>query len=363
MSDKNASVSAYRSPAPLLARQLRGILREFIMSLSLIDFIAYSAVIFTAFVIIRYFIELLQISNLKRRAVFITGCDTGFGHDLAIRCLQHGMPVFAGCLTVKGSENLEKVSKLLSGKLRVIIMDVTKKEDILKARKILEDECPQYGGLHGLVNNAGITSKEAYDDFLTLEDYKKVADVNTWGVIQVTHELKHLVKKTKGRIVTVASICARVVLPSNGPYNVAKHAVAAYCDTIRQELRLFGVSVHILEPGFFKTPLIDFPKMRAEMSKGWTDAPKHVREEYGEEFYKKSEELSLDFLQTVSSDRIDYVIDAYFHALTAVFPRPRYQVGWDSILLFIPFSLIPTPIQDLVYKVAALRLPKPAACR
>lgn len=62
-------------------------------------------------------------------------------------------------------------------------------------------------------------------------------------------------------MVTVASICARVGLPGLGPYSVSKYGVSAYCDVIRQELRPFGISVHVLEPGFFNTPLINREKI------------------------------------------------------------------------------------------------------
>lgn len=49
--------------------------------------------------IARYLWELVELPSLRRRAVFITGADTGFGHLLALKCARHGIPVFAGCLT------------------------------------------------------------------------------------------------------------------------------------------------------------------------------------------------------------------------------------------------------------------------
>ncbi|VDK82043.1 unnamed protein product [Cylicostephanus goldi] len=107
--------------------------------------------------------------------------------------------------------------------------------------------------MHGVVNNAGILGTAFFDDFLTLEDYKKVAEVDTWGVIRVTHALKPLVKRTRGRIVTVTSGFSRIGMPGVGPYTAAKFALTGYCEVIRAELRMFGVSVHIIEPGFVKT--------------------------------------------------------------------------------------------------------------
>ncbi len=88
-------------------------------------------------------------------------------------------------------------------------------------------------GLWGVVNNAGIVGHFGPDDFLSVEDYQRVLDVNTLGTIRVTQAFKSLVKKTKGRIVTVASVYGRVPGHGLGPYVVSKFAVEAYCDAIR----------------------------------------------------------------------------------------------------------------------------------
>lgn len=73
------------------------------------------------------------------------------------------------------------------------------------------------------------------------------------GVIKVTHAFKHLLKRSKGRIVNVGSITSKLPMPSIAPYSVSKMAVAAYTDTIRAEYSQWGIKVAMLEPGFFKT--------------------------------------------------------------------------------------------------------------
>lgn len=54
-----------------------------------------------AYYVLRYLWELLTVDNLTKKAVFITGCDSGFGRMIAMKCAQNGMPTFAGCLTEK----------------------------------------------------------------------------------------------------------------------------------------------------------------------------------------------------------------------------------------------------------------------
>uniref|UniRef100_A0A0K0CYK1 Retinol dehydrogenase 11 n=1 Tax=Angiostrongylus cantonensis TaxID=6313 RepID=A0A0K0CYK1_ANGCA len=213
-------------------------------------------------------------------------------------------------------------------------------------------------GLHGVVNNAGVLGNTFFDDFLTIEDYKRTADVNLWGAIRIVQAFKPLVK---GRIVTTTSICGRYALMGTGPYTVSKFALTGYCDTIRTELRLFGVSVHVLEPGFFTTHLTS----RKNVEVGFLAAlscPEEVKLEYGKEFFYKMRKKTFWLLGLMSSRQINHVTEAYYHALTAVYPRARYHVGWDSILVFTPLSIFPTELQDLITRILLLvmKIPSPA---
>ncbi|CAI4221777.1 unnamed protein product [Auanema sp. JU1783] len=310
---------------------------------------------------LRFIWEKIQIRNLTRKPVFITGCDSGFGYHLAIKCLSRGMPVFAGCFSQQGVDKLINDSKNYNGSLNVFLLDVTNDVSVNNVRNYLESATAEYGGLHAVVNNAGIVGNSFFSDFLTIKDYKEVCEVNLFGVIRVTEAFKSLVKRTKGRIVTVSSICSRVGIMGIGPYTVSKFGVSGYCDVIRQELRMWGVSVHVLEPGFFRTPLIDKTNIERQLDQVWLKCPQQVQEEYGEQFFREGREKTNDLLQGISSPHIEWVVDAYFHAITAYFPRLRYQIGWDANFLFIPLSFIPSRIQDVIFSFTekAIRLPQP----
>ncbi|ULU12467.1 hypothetical protein L5515_001703 [Caenorhabditis briggsae] len=347
---------------PVINTTMFGLL-YWVLGLTVLEALLCFGVIFAFFLLIRYCLETVSIDNLSKRAVFITGCDTGFGRGLALKCLEHGMPVFAGCLTKQGIESLSAEARKSIGNgrsLDAFLMDVTSDESVEKTAKRLEEKCEKFGGLHAVVNNAGITGKHIADDFLDMREYLKVVEINLWGPVRTTMAVKKLLKKARGRVVQVASICARVGLPGLGPYTVSKYGVSAYCDVIRQELRAFGISVHILEPGFFDTPLINRQKIDAEISEAWEQAPSDVKAQYGEKFFNDARQSTQMFLNSIASSQISLVVDAYFHAITAKYPRSRYQIGWDSILLFIPFSYLPTGLQDYIFAAAGLFLPKPA---
>lgn len=82
--------------------------------------------------------------NPQGRAVFITGCDSGFGHELAKRLDHMGFIVFAACLFPDG-EGAQSLVRKCSSQLKVIKVDVTQDEDVEQAKKIIENNLPEKG--------------------------------------------------------------------------------------------------------------------------------------------------------------------------------------------------------------------------
>ena len=239
------------------------------------------------------------------------------------------MQVLAACLTTDGVNSLKKESK----RITAFQMDVRSEESIQNSRSTVEAVCNKYGGLHGIVNNAGITGNPIWGDFLRPEDYSLVFDVNVMGIIRVTQAFMDLVKKAKGRIVNTASICGRVALPNLGPYTISKYGVEAYSDTLRIEQSVFGITVSIIEPGFFKTPMIDPDRIIKSAEFMWNRASEETRKEYGDELFGEAKKVMVKHLVYRSNPNTHLVVDAYFHALTSARPKTRYHVGWDSKLV------------------------------
>ncbi|KAK6048564.1 oxidoreductase, short chain dehydrogenase/reductase family protein [Cooperia oncophora] len=235
------------------------------------------------YIIARYIWELFEIEDFSRKAVLITGCDSGFGRELALRCIEKGFTVFAGCLTEKGQESLKK--ECPSKKLHTLPLDVASDESVESARKYVDEQLKLGLELWGLVNNAGIFSCYGPDDWTKVSDYINAAQVNTFGVIRVTHAFKKYIKQSVGRIVTVTSVNGRLSTPTGGPYVVSKYGAEAYMDAIRQELHVNGVKVSILEPGVFRTPLLDEQAMVNRIESVWSKLDDETKEEYGE-YYK-----------------------------------------------------------------------------
>jgi len=191
------------------------------------------------------------------KVIVCIGSSTGFGNAFVLRCVSEGMIVFAGCRSPSGVADLIEACAGLPGRVLPFPLDVTSEEslnafvDFVQAN--LHPLHPHHG-IDALVNNAGV-GRLGQDEWLSAEDYDAVWRVNTLGTIKATHAFYPLLKKGRGRIVFVSSICGRVALPAFGPYTVSKFATEAYADTVRRELAPFGVRVSVMEPGFFRTPL------------------------------------------------------------------------------------------------------------
>nr|CAD2193392.1 unnamed protein product [Meloidogyne enterolobii] len=320
--------------------------------------------IFFAF---RGLIRRIKVNNLEHKSVLITGCDSGFGFDLAIKCFNKGLCVFAACLSDEGMKALEKEAskqkEKTNGILHLFQMDVRNEKSVANGLKFVESKLQSNAGIHALVNNAGIVGNTAWDDWLVPDDYQQVWEVNTMGMIRVTQTFKRLIKLEKGsRIVFMASTCARVALPTLGPYNVSKYAIEAYADTIRSELLIFDVKVCILEPGFFKTPLTSVERNLAMFEKLWLRASENVKNDYGQQLYEFSKKNLLFLIDPKNlSSKTELVVNAYWEAISSEWPKRRYQIGNDFNFFFLPFACLPADIQDLFYKLASIiiRTPKP----
>ncbi|XP_063300829.1 retinol dehydrogenase 7-like [Pelobates fuscus] len=308
-------------------------------------------VIFILILVYRWHRHSYILQNLSDKYVLITGCDTGFGNLLAKQLDQRGMRVLAACLTDKGAEDLKKET---SSRLQTAILDVTNIQNVSSVAKWVAGIVNEKG-LWGLVNNAGISIPIAPNEWLTKEDFFRILNVNLLGTVDVTLKMLPLIRKARGRVVNVASICGRISICGGG-YCLSKYAVESFSDSIRRDMMPFGVKISIVEPGFFKTRVADASLQKEALTNIWAKATEEVRRTYGQNYYDKycsTVEQSLE----KCSPNLFLVTDCIEHALTAVYPKTRYSAGWDAKLFFIPLSYLPTSWVDFLI---SLRQTKPA---
>jgi len=229
--------------------------------------------------------------------------------------------VFAGCLTRDGVDRFENDPNFQG---MAFIMDVTKDEDVEKAKQIVKDN----GGLDGLVNNAGIAIGGLFD-WIPIDDMKKVFEVNYWGVVRVTKAMLPLLKKSSdGRIVNITSILGRISGPYASIYNSSKYAAEAFSDSLRLEVKPWGVSVHIIEPTFYNTAIANEKVVKTIFTKYWNDQPQETKDEITESRFKSFLDATYGALK-ITQD-VSEVTGRIKHALLAQYPRRRYVTGHES---------------------------------
>ncbi|HEY7923524.1 MAG TPA: SDR family oxidoreductase, partial [Vicinamibacteria bacterium] len=171
------------------------------------------------------------------RTALVTGASSGIGAACAARLVRSGWRVLAG-VRRKGDapEGTEEVQ-----------LDVTDAAQIKAAADGVEE-------LHALVNNAGIAIAMPLE-FVPLDELRHQLEVNVVGQVAVTQAFLPVLRRARGRIVFVGSIAGRSALPFLGPYAASKHALEAIADSLRVELRPWGIHVAIVEPGSIRTPI------------------------------------------------------------------------------------------------------------
>ncbi|XP_072703662.1 retinol dehydrogenase 16-like [Ciconia boyciana] len=310
-----------------------------------------AAVLVGLYLLWRWHRERQTVPKLSEKYVLITGCDSGFGNLLARQLDTRGLRVLAACLTETGAARLRAAA---SPRLQTVLLDVTSSHSIAAATAWVREHVGDRG-LWGLVNNAGTAIPTAPNEWLTKDDFVKVLDINLVGLIEVTLSLLPLVRQAQGRVVNVASVMGRLA-SFGGGYCISKFGVEAFSDTLRREMRPFGVRVSIIEPGSFRTGMIDPATVVKGFRHIWDRLPAETQAAYGHHYletYAKSTVL----LHRLSSSRLSHVTGVIEHALLACFPHSRYAAGWDARLVFLPLSYCPAWLTDATI---SLFLPVPA---
>ncbi|XP_003495176.1 estradiol 17-beta-dehydrogenase 2 [Cricetulus griseus] len=282
---------------------------------------------------------------VDQKAVLVTGADSGFGHALVKHLDKLGFTVFAGVLDAKGS-GAEELRKTCSDRLSVLQMDVTKLEQIEDAHsKVMEKT--QDKGLWALVNNAGIFHFPIDGELIPMTSYRKCMAVNFFGAVEVTKVFLPLLRKSKGRLVNVSSMGAKVPIQLVAAYCSTKAALTMFSSIIRQELCKWGVKVAIIQPGGFQTNLSGTPEMWSKMEKEILDhLSQETQDDYGQDYIHTQ-----NFLQTMrdrSFPDISPVIGDIQHAISARNPSSFYFPGRLTYLWICFISYFPTSLVDYI---------------
>jgi NAD(P)-dependent dehydrogenase (short-subunit alcohol dehydrogenase family) len=187
----------------------------------------------------------MQSAAPEKPVWFITGCSTGFGHELAKHVLALGYRVVVTARVRGAVHGLAEMGDALA-----LELDVTDQRQVDSAISAAEDK---FGCIDVLVNNAGIGYFAAVEESEEAQ-IQKVFEVNFFGLSRMIHAvLPGMRKRRKGFIVNLSSIGGLCAFPALGYYNATKFAVEGLSEALWQETEPLGIRVMLVEPSGFRT--------------------------------------------------------------------------------------------------------------
>jgi NAD(P)-dependent dehydrogenase (short-subunit alcohol dehydrogenase family) len=183
------------------------------------------------------------------RIVLVTGASSGIGEAIATRLAKDGHRVFGTSRKGSGPR----------GAVEMIALDVTSDDSV---RSCVEKILREAGRIDVLVNNAGYLLSGAIEE-ATLEEARAELETNFFGIVRMVKAVLPSMRRARaGHVVAVSSLAGLVPVPFWGFYNASKFAVEGYMETLRHELKPFGIKVALVEPGPIHTPFYENPRAK-----------------------------------------------------------------------------------------------------
>ncbi|HEY4596948.1 MAG TPA: SDR family NAD(P)-dependent oxidoreductase [Thermoanaerobaculia bacterium] len=192
---------------------------------------------------------------LEGTVALVTGASSGIGEATARALAELGAAV---ALVARRKERLEKLASEISSRTLVLETDVTQRDQAFAA---VERTVAELGRLDTVINNAGVMLLGPIVG-APVEEWERMVHLNLLGLLYTAHAaLPHLLKAAENGprrvadLVNISSVAGRVAREGSGVYNLTKHGVGAFSESLRQEVTTRHVRVSLVEPGAVETEL------------------------------------------------------------------------------------------------------------
>ena len=253
-----------------------------------------------------------------KKTALVTGAHVGIGRNIADTLAVAGYQVF-------GTSRSDRPNRKGVSMLR---LDVRDEHEVRKSINQLTNEV---GPIDLLVSNAGLTVVAPSEE-LPIDVAKDMMDVNFFGTARIANAvLPGMRDRQAGHLIFISSLAGQMGVPGQGYYCATKHAIEGYADGLRAEVKPFGIKVTILEPGSFRTKIIE---KSAEPEWPTISAYDGIRERLRDviaEATKKGEDPQL-------------LADLCLKVATTASPRLRYRVDTDGKRAMFFKSMMPESI-------------------
>jgi NADP-dependent 3-hydroxy acid dehydrogenase YdfG len=251
--------------------------------------------------------------ELNGTVALVTGASSGIGEATARELARRGATVAIAARRKDRLDALAQEIEQAGGRALAIQTDVT---DQAQAGRLVSQTVEQLGRLDTVVNNAGVMLLGPVED-APVEEWDRMIALNLQGLLYVAHAaLPHLLAAAEDEprhvadLVNISSVAGRTARKGSGVYNLTKHGVGAFSESLRQEVTGRHVRVSIVEPGAVVTEL-----------------PDHIREEIRDQMMGRFSDIERLESEDIA-DAIAYVVTRPRRvAVNEVLIRPTEQEG------------------------------------
>lgn len=191
--------------------------------------------------------------NLNGKIALVTGASRGIGHAIALELAKHGAIVIGTATSEPGAERItHDLAEIRPGAGKGIVLDVS---DADRSRQIIDEVQKEFGAIHILVNNAGITQDQIAMRMKD-EEWDKVIAVNLTAVARLSRAvLRGMIRAKEGRIINITSIIGSIGNAGQMNYAASKAGVESMSRALAREVGSRNITVNCIAPGFIDTDM------------------------------------------------------------------------------------------------------------
>jgi len=263
-----------------------------------------------------------------KKVALVTGASSGIGKETAKLLVEQGFNVYGA------SRRIDKMKDLEGLGVQLIALDLSNEESIVEAvNNLLQKE----NRIDIIINNAGYGSYGSLED-VPLSEAKYQFEVNIFGLARLTQLfLPTMRRQGSGKIINISSIGGSFGEPHGAWYHATKYALEGLSDSLRMELKQFGIAVVIIKPGAILTE--------------WNGiARENLLKVSGNTAYKDLAEKHAKMLATADKNGSspEVVAKTILKAVKSTRPKTRYATGSGSTIILLLRKLLPDRIFDKI---------------
>jgi short-subunit dehydrogenase len=264
--------------------------------------------------------------STTKKVILVTGASAGMGKEFVKVLLADGHTVYGAARRVEHMRDIQQLGA------KLLPLDITQEESIVQTvTTILQEQ----GRVDVLINSAGFGLNAAFED-VAMADARYQFEVNVFGLTRLTQLLLPAMRQQRaGKIINISSVAGRIPSPFAAWYHASKHALEAISDSLRLELKPFGIQVVVIEPGSVKSE--------------WGDiALNNALTHSGQGPYKDMVQAYVDNVRSLDAHASEPAVIARLvqKAIAAPRPRQRYVGGFMAKPSLLLYKLLPARLFD-----------------